>query len=109
MTKVVVDPGICGFTSIIETARLSTSKVRITITTDCDMISRLGSELKELDWRNALGSLKDSLVYKSAFQHVKHSACPIPAAILKSIEVEVGAALPKDVVIHIETINSKDG
>ncbi|MBI4316389.1 MAG: hypothetical protein HY679_10665, partial [Chloroflexi bacterium] len=33
-----------------------------------------------------------------------HTACPIPAAILKAIEVEVGIALPKDVTITFSSL-----
>jgi len=37
-----------------------------------------------------------------ASRDISHAACPVPSAILKAIEVEVGAALPQDVTMTIE-------
>ena len=72
------------------------------ISSDCEMVSLLGSHLSELDSRDALRPHGRSAVYECAFQHIKHVACPVPAAILKAIEVELGAALPRDVSIRFE-------
>ncbi|MBI4771144.1 MAG: hypothetical protein HY784_12220, partial [Chloroflexi bacterium] len=46
--------------------------------------------------------MDESAVYQSAARHIRHTACPIPAAILKAIEVEVGIALPRDVHIQFQ-------
>lgn len=62
-------------------------------------------EVGELEWQDALEPLADSPVYKSALEHIKHPACPVLVAIVKAIEVEVGVALPRDVVIRFETTN----
>jgi hypothetical protein len=51
--------------------------------------------------------MTESVVYQSAARHIRHTACPIPAAILKAIEVEVGIALPQDVTITFSNSNSK--
>ncbi|MDP2917562.1 MAG: hypothetical protein Q8O16_06510 [Dehalococcoidia bacterium] len=102
MTRIIVDPGICGFKATVEVARQDRLKVKISIATECDMIKALGAELAELDWREALGKPSESPVYKCAFRHIKHTACPLPSAVLKAVEVEVGAALPRDVVFHFE-------
>lgn len=72
------------------------------ISSDCEMVASLGSQLSELDSRDALRSHGRSAVYECAFQHIKHVACPVPAAILKAIEVELGAALPGDVSIRFK-------
>ena len=36
MTKVVVDPGICGFIAIIEAVALSDRAARVTVTSECE-------------------------------------------------------------------------
>jgi len=105
MTKVVVEAGICGFTATIEVVRLSARRVRVRVVSECEMVSEMNSQLEELDWQDALRQLEDSPVYNSAFEHIKHPACPVPVAILKAIEVEVGAALPQDVAIRFEITN----
>jgi len=107
MTKATVDAGICGFTALIEVIRLSPQRVRVAVTSECEMVSKMGEELKDLNWRDVLHQREDCLLYKSFRQHVKHVACPIPIAILKAIEVEVGAALPRDVAIRFETPSSR--
>ncbi len=35
-------------------------------------------------------------------EYCSHAGCPVPSAIIKTVEVEAGIALSKDVVIHIE-------
>ena len=105
MTRVVGDPGICGFNAIIEVVRLSAQRVRVTVASDCEMISKIGGQLVELDWRIFLREEGNYKVYKSVFQCIRDIACPVPLAIYKATEVEIGAALPKDVVIRFESTN----
>lgn len=106
MTKASVDAGICGFTALIEVIRLSSQSVSVTVTSDCEMVSKMGEELRDINWRDALNQREDCPLYKSLQQHIKHVACPIPTAILKAIEVEVGLALPGDVVIRFQTASA---
>ena len=101
MTKVVVDPGICGFTTTVEVTRMSSRKVGITITSECEKVSELGTQLREVDWSDAL-SLRETVWSTNPRECLTHITCPVPLAILKAIEVEIGAALPKDVVIRFE-------
>jgi len=102
MSRVVVDAGSCGFSAEIRAERLEGRKVRVALSSGCEMLERMNGDLKEVDWRETLGSLKNSLVYRVASQHISHAACPVPSAILKAIEVEVGAALSQDVTMTIE-------
>lgn len=107
MAKIVVDPGICGFTAVVEVTRLSARRIRVVIDSDCETASGMNGDLEALDLKLALGPLEDSLVYKIAARHGGHTACPIPMAILKAIEVETGAALPQDVIIHFEATDPR--
>jgi len=50
-TKLVVDAGICGNTTTIDVVGLPSHKVTVTVTSDCEVVSKMGEELKELDWR----------------------------------------------------------
>jgi len=103
MTRVTVDGGACGYRATIEVEKIDRHTVRVTIHSECEQITAMNPDLAELNWRRGVFcKMSESCVYQSASQHIKHAACPIPAAILKAIEVEVGIALPKDVVIHFE-------
>jgi hypothetical protein len=102
MTKVVVDAGICGFKAKFEVDKLSNRRVSVALSSECEMISRLAEKIKELDWQDTLKARDDSALFRAVLQYVKHIACPVPVAIIKAIEVEVGLALPKDVTIHFD-------
>ena len=105
MTRAVVEAGICGFTVVVEVIKVSNHKVKVSLTSECDMVREMNSQLGELEWQDALEPLVNSQIYKSAFKYIKHPACPVPVAIVKVIEVEVGLALPRDVAIRFETTN----
>lgn len=107
VTKVTVDAGICGFTAIIEVVRLSSRRVKVAVTSDCDMVSKMSEELRDIDWRDAFKRQENSSLYRPVWQHIEHVACPVPIAILKAIEVEVGVALPRDVAIRFETAGQR--
>ena len=104
MTRVMVDAGICGFSTTVEVSKLSSRKVTVTLTSDCEMVTQMAEDLGELDWQDTLGERRASLVDKTASRCLRHTACPVPVAIIKAIEVEVGLALPRDVAIHFETV-----
>ena len=101
MTKVVVDPGICGFIAIVEVVKLSGKIVGIKINSNCDAIARIGDQMSRLEWTR-IWRQHAFFFNELVPQCIQHIACPVPVAILKAIEVEVGIALPKDVVIRFE-------
>jgi hypothetical protein len=103
MTKVVVNPGICGFVTTIEVTKEAKHRVSISINSDCEHMAELGKSLKELDVWDVLKPRADCEVHRQASGHRLHSVCPVPIGILKAIEVEAGLALPRDVIIRFET------
>ena len=107
MTRVVINPGICGFVTTVEVTREAKSRVSVSITSDCEQIAKLGKSLKELNIWDVLQPGTNCEVHQKASRYRLHSVCPVPIGILKAIEVEAGLALPRDVSIHFET--SKHG
>ncbi len=106
-TKLVVDAGICGNTTTIDVVSLSSHKVTVTVTSDCEVVSKMGEELKGLDWLSLWKQEGDGYsAYKAASQSTRHFMCPVPVAVLKAIEVEAGLALPKDVTFSFKTVKS---
>ncbi len=96
MTKVRIDSGICRFTATVTAERQDKKKVRITIESDCEMVQKLAMELPVLDMMSAFTAHLNNPVYRAASRHIRHVACPIPAGILKALEVELGLCIPKD-------------
>jgi hypothetical protein len=105
MTHVSVEAGICGFTSTIEVSKLSAKRVGVDITSECEMVTKLGEQLHDVEWRNVLKLPENPLLCKCSHRYIHHVACPVPIAILKAIEVEVGIALAKDIAIHFDAAN----
>jgi hypothetical protein len=96
MTKVRINSGVCGFTATVTAEKVDKRKVRITIESDCEMVQNLASELPVLDMMSAFTPHLNNPVYRAASKHIKHIACPVPAGIIKALEVEMGLAVPKD-------------
>lgn len=96
MTKVRINSGICGFITTVTAVREGKKKVRITIESDCEMVQKLAEEITELDMMSAFTGLLANPVHRAAGKHIKHVACPVPAGILKAMEVELGLCIPRN-------------
>jgi hypothetical protein len=102
-TRVEVFAGVCGHSAIIEVSQVDGAHVQVVIHSACEQITDMNPDLARIQWKGkgheVFKRMTESAVYQSAAKHIRHTACPIPTAILKAIEVEVGIALPKDVTI----------
>jgi hypothetical protein len=112
MAKARVQAGACGFTVDVTVTRLDNRRVRVTLDTPCEKVTAMETELQAL---RCLGREHEvflpfdrSIIYEAATKHSLHTACPVPAAILKAIEVELGIAVPRDVVIEIMPASDED-
>jgi hypothetical protein len=103
MTRVEVNPGVCGFICTIEVEKVDKRRVTIAIASDCDMIYELGELLREADIWEIMKPHVHSAVHQTASQCQLHAACPVPSAVIKAVEVEAELALPRDVAIHFES------
>ena len=96
-----------------ETLReIDAAHVQVVITSVCDQINAMNPDLTRLQWKgkghDVFKRMTESAVYQSAGKHIRHTACPIPTAILKAIEVEVGIAVAKNVTITFSAPGSPD-
>jgi hypothetical protein len=104
MAKLRVEAGACGFTAILQVEEIEGHTLRVVITSDCEQLSAMNPDLASLQWRQGVFCRMDeSLIYHIASRRISHTACPIPSAILKAIEVEVGLAPPKNVIMEFDT------
>lgn len=104
MKRVLIDPGICGLPTTVAVTRTDRTRVRVEIASECEQVKEMAQLLgRELDVRRAFGPMCKTAVYEAAGPTLRHAACPVPMAVLKAIEAEVGAALPKDVTVTFET------
>jgi hypothetical protein len=102
MTRVVVNPGVCGKIATVNITKVGKRRIKVDITSDCEMVINMGELLSEVDQWEALKSHESSSIYKYASKCNLHISCPVPMAILKAIEVEAGLTLPRTIVVQFE-------
>jgi len=101
MTKVEINPGICGFIASVTAEADEEQMVTLNIKSGCAGIRKLAESLDEVDaYEVCLGKPGTGEIYELAQEVCPgHAACPVIAGILKCIEVECNLALPKNAEI----------
>ncbi len=103
MTKVKVNPGVCGLKTTIDIDTEDMQEVTVKLESDCPYIMQMQNDIVELDgFSEVFAKFGDSKVFEAANKYCKHAACPVPTAIIKGIEKACGLALAKNVEIIIE-------
>lgn len=109
MTKVIINPGNCGFSVTVTVKKGKGKEVNISINTECEMVMEMLEDISSLEMRDIFTSHISNPVYLSAAKRLEHAACPVPVAILKAAEVELGLCLPEDITIQFENKDEKPG
>jgi hypothetical protein len=99
---VTVKAGICGRTTVIHAEENDDMTVKITLESDCPMVSRTPLPESIVPWDEVGTPMDQTVVYKWASANLAHAACPVPCGIIKAIEVAGGLGLKKDVSIEIK-------
>lgn len=102
MAKVTVNPGVCGFKTVINVTADENQSVNVTIDSACEAVKAMEAELKGLDgYTEVLGKFGTSKISETAAKLCRHAACPVPSAIFKGVEVACSLALPAPVSMEI--------
>jgi len=102
MTKVQINPGICGFVASVEAVSEDQQMVNLNIKSGCSGIRKLAEKLgDEVDaYEVCLCKPGSGEIYELAQETCPgHAACPVISGILKCIEVECKLALPQNAEI----------
>lgn len=104
MARVEVLAGICGMRTQIEAIVLDDDQtVVLRVESDCEHVRRLIQELGEVNAFQEVSYRRAGPRTLQLAPHcLPHPACPVPAAVIKAIEVAAGLALPKDVTITVK-------
>ncbi|PKN25351.1 MAG: hypothetical protein CVU64_20130 [Deltaproteobacteria bacterium HGW-Deltaproteobacteria-21] len=101
MVVIQIEPGVCGFRTMIQANRIGDRRVRIEVESDCARISELGEKLRDLGMREVLKiPMHQNPVYEAAGSCRLHPSCPVPCGIIKAAEAALDLALEKDVKIQ---------
>ena len=100
MAKAEIQAGVCGFTTQAKAEQGENHQVHLQITSGCPDIQELADDLQEVNAFQEISFRKGvpSILQKSHL-HCSHASCPVPAGIIKAVEVAAGLALPRDVTI----------
>jgi len=103
LARVEVHAGICAMrTQIVATALNDGQTISLKVESDCEHVRKLIEELGEVNAYQEISYRRmGPRTLHLAPQCLPHPACPVPAAIIKAIEVAAGLALPKDVTITV--------
>ena len=102
MTKVEVNPGVCGLMATIEAQTTEEEMITLKITSGCKGISQIGENLsEELDpYEVVFGKPGTGEISELAQEYCPgHAGCPVIAGIIKCIEAEAKLALPRNAEI----------
>ena len=105
MTKVTINPGVCGLITTVEAHSDDHMEVKVTVKSGCEAVRKMMEELGDTfdAFACCLGKPGTSVFYDYAREHFPgHASCPTLAGILKCMEVECGLALPKEASITFE-------
>jgi len=100
--RVMVDPGICGFGCTIR-AWKEGNQITFDIESECGQIKKLVADLRPVQMKDLFVPLTKSPIFLCAEKSRCHLACPIPSALVKTAEVVLGLALPRDARIRFLT------
>ena len=101
MAKAEIESGQCGFATVV-IASMNEKVCSLSITSDCEAIQKLASELTEVEpFREISFNQNAPLTFEMAAKSCPHAACPVPVGIIKAVEIEAGMAVPADVSIKL--------
>jgi hypothetical protein len=103
MAVVEVVSGVCGFTTRIEGSADASLQVALEISSECPQIQELAEQLVQISAMEEISQpITETRTYRAAARCGLHAACPVPSAVLKTLEVASGMALPTDVHMSVE-------
>jgi len=107
MTKVKINPGVCGFITSVEAESEDGQEVRLKIKSGCEPVRKM---FDEDQLGGAFDSFEVCLMHPGegsmlAYAREKfpiHCGCPVLSGIVKAVEAECRLALPRDATITFE-------
>ena len=102
MTKVKINPGVCGFVTTV-TATAKKYKVDLNVVTGCESVRKMMDELGTTfdAFSEVLVKPGQSSFYKYASENFPaHSACPVISGIIKCMEAECKLGLKRNASIE---------
>ena len=104
MAKAEITPGVCALCTRIEaTYDDETGGVALSLSTECALTQRRAELRPAVNAHAAaFAPAPSNPVILAGAEARLHPSCVVPVAIIRTVEVAAGLALPRDVVVKIE-------
>lgn len=107
--KVCVDAGVCKMKTYITAKENDMGLVDISIESDCPNVLRMSWKLEPMSpYAEVEAEFQKSEVYRLANDTIPHTACPVPAGIIKALEVAGDLGLKRDCSIRFIDIDESE-
>jgi len=102
MTRAEIKPGSCGEKTTVEVEKKGPRELEISMDTRCHKIEEFASLVQGMEWTEALEAMCESRVYRAATRARLHPSCCVPPALIRAIEIELGAAVPEAMRVEFQ-------
>lgn len=109
MSKVNIFAGICGFSTQVISTDKGNYKAQLSIISECPNWKKVDAIFKDKEinvmtelFKNKKTGTLQSEIIETSLATIPHVSCPVISGVLKTLEVSVGLALPKDATITFE-------
>lgn len=99
MVKVNIESGVCGFHTSVQAEPTAKYAAKLIVDSNCPHVGKIADKFGEFNAMNELFKKGQSEILKLCQENLPHITCPVPAGLLKALEVSTGLALPKDAKI----------
>ena len=103
MTKVLIEPGVCGLITTVTAVSEDQQEVTLKVVSGCESVRKMMEEAGDTFDAYELCLTKPGAgpLYEYASEHFPgHACCPVIAGIIKCAEAECSLALKRDVSIR---------
>ena len=99
--RVCVDAGVCKMRTLITAKDNGMGLIELDIKSDCPNILKMSWRLEPMSpYAEVEAEFSKSTIYKLANDAIPHTACPVPSAMVKALEVAGDLGLKRGVTIE---------
>ena len=99
--RVCVDAGVCKIRTLITAKDNGVGLIELDIKSDCPNIRKRSWRLEPMSpYAEVEAEFSKSTIYQLANDAIPHTACPVPSAMVKALEVAGDLGLKREAVIR---------
>ena len=104
VVAIMLDPGVCQFKSKISVTMDEDNRLAYRIESGCPHVKKMSAEMPLFDMFDIIKMpFGENPIYELGGKFLKHSACPLPMAMIKAGEVVTGMGLKRTVTVSFES------